>query len=421
MHKLIIEGGAVLNGTTTISGAKNSVLPILAGSILSSAPVVITNAPHLQDVTTMLELLGMLGAKISMNDNMEITIDPSSVNNFVAPYDLVRAMRASIVILGPLLTKYGYAKVSLPGGCAIGQRPIDLHIKGLKALGANIEVTAGYIIATAENGLIGADFTFDIVSVTGSENVIMAAVLAKGTTTLRNVAREPEVVDVCNFLVSMGAIISGIGTSTLVIKGVKELGATVYSVIPDRLEAGTYLVAAAITGGNITLKNTAANDMNIVLDKLKEAGALLEITQDTISLDMRDRELKAVDIVTAPYPGFPTDLQALFAALNAVAAGQGTITENLFENRFMHIQELSRMGAEFKVSGNKVLSIGNKKLVGAEVMATDLRASASLVVAGLAAVGTTIIDNIYHIDRGYECIEEKLAQLGARIYRSGTY
>ena len=418
MRKLIIDGGHQLHGTTVISGAKNSVLPILAATLLLDEAVTISNVPHLHDVTTMIELLGMLGARITLGEKMGITIDASYVHNYVAPYELVKTMRASIVILGPLLTKYGYAKVSLPGGCAIGPRPVDLHIKGLQALGAEIEVINGYIVANApKGGLRGAEFTFDSVTVTGTENVLMAAVFAHGITTLRNVAIEPEVQDLANFLNSVGAKISGIGNETLVIEGVTKLaGGSNYAVIPDRIEAGTYLVAGAVTGGRVLLKNTNALNMEAVLLKLREAGAELTITKDSILLDMHGKRPKAVNIATSPYPGFPTDMQAQFATLNAIAEGNGSITENLFENRFMHIHELQRMGADFTIHGNTVTSKGHE-LLAAPVMATDLRASACLVLAGLVAKGQTVVDRIYHIDRGYECIEEKLTQLGAKITR----
>jgi UDP-N-acetylglucosamine 1-carboxyvinyltransferase len=417
MQKLIIEGGYPLVGTTVISGAKNAVLPILAATLLLDEAVTISNVPHLHDVTTMIELLGILGARITLGDNMGIIIDASYVNNLVAPYDLVKTMRASIVTLGPLLTKHGYAKVSLPGGCAIGSRPVDLHIKGMEALGAQIEVVNGYIIATAPHGLTGADFLFDIVTVTGTENVLMAAVLAKGTSILRNVAKEPEVQDLANFLNALGANIEGIGTDTLVVHGVKRLtGGINYAVIPDRIEAGTYLIAGAITAGRVHLKNTNAEHMGAVLRKLEEAGAHLTINPNSIILDMDGKLPKAVNITTAPYPSFPTDMQAQFATLNAIAIGEGSITETLFENRFMHIQELQRMGANFAIHGHTVISHGGK-LLAAPVMATDLRASACLVLAGLVASGKTIVDRIYHIDRGYECIEEKLTQLGAKIIR----
>jgi UDP-N-acetylglucosamine 1-carboxyvinyltransferase len=417
MRKLIIEGGYPLNGATVISGAKNSVLPILAATLLLNEAVTITNVPHLQDVTTMIELLGMLGARVTLIEKMGITIDASYVNSFVAPYELVKTMRASIVILGPLLTKYGYAKVSLPGGCAIGSRPVDLHIKGMEALGAKIEVINGYIVATAENGLHGADFTFDNVTVTGTENVLMAAVLAQGTTILRNVAKEPEVQDLANFLNLLGAKIQGIGSDTLTIHGVKKLkGGIDYAVIPDRIETGTYLIAGAITGGRVLLKNTNAEHMEAVLAKLREAGAELTINKNSILLDMHGKRPKAVNITTRPYPGIPTDMQAQFATLNAIAEGSGSITETLFENRFMHINELQRMGADFTIHGNTVISNGGQ-LLAAPVMATDLRASACLVLAGLVAKGQTVVERIYHIDRGYECIEEKLTQLGAKIAR----
>ncbi len=417
MRQLVITGGQPLFGEAWISGAKNSVLPILAGALLADEPVIIGNVPHLQDVTTMMELLGQFGVRLMLNDKMHIEVDPRSIHNFHAPYELVRTMRASILVLGPLLAHYGQARVSLPGGCAIGPRPVDLHIRGLMAMGANIVVENGYINATAPDRLHAANILFDTVTVTGTENIMMAATLAKGTTVLRNAAKEPEVQDLANFLNLLGAKISGAGTDIIEIEGVERLHGGTYSVVPDRIETGTYLVAGAITSGKIKVKNTKHENLTAVLQKLEEAGAEIHTANDTISLDMHGKRPKAVNIRTAPFPGFPTDMQAQFTALNAVAEGTGTITETVFENRFMHILELSRMGANIAVQGNTAICQGVQQLTAAPVMATDLRASASLVLAGLVAKGKTIVDRIYHIDRGYECIEEKLIQLGAKISR----
>lgn len=417
MEKLIVQGGKPLHGEVRISGAKNSVLPILAASLLAAKPVYIGNVPHLHDVTTMMELLGTLGVKLTINEQLVIEIDSSSLTSVAAPYELVRTMRASILVLGPLLARYGEAQVSLPGGCAIGQRPVDLHIAGLKALGAEIEIKDGNIIAKS-SGLRGAEITFEVVTVTGTENIMMAACLATGTTVLHNAAKEPEVADLANFLNTLGAKITGIGTDTLTIIGVKELGGGKYRVLPDRIETGTYLIAAAITGGKIKVKNTDAKLLEIVLDKLKEAGADIEIGEDWISLDMHGRRPQAVDISTSPFPGFPTDMQAQFTVLNTVATGNSVVSETVFENRFMHVQELKRMGADIHITGNQVMCNGVANLAAAPVMATDLRASASLVLAGLVASGKTVVDRIYHIDRGYECIEEKLLSLGADITRA---
>ncbi len=417
MGKLIITGGVPLKGEVRISGAKNSVLPILAAALLADDPVVIGNVPHLHDVTTMMELLGQFGAKLTVDERLAIEVDTSTVNAYCAPYELVRTMRASILVLGPLLARYGQAVVSLPGGCAIGPRPVDLHVRGLQAMGADITIENGYIKAKARGRLQGAHILFDTVTVTGTENLMMAAALAEGVTTLRNAAREPEVQDLAVFLNALGAKISGAGTDTITIEGVKRLGGCEHKVVPDRIETGTYLVAAAITRGSVKIKNTRPELLEAVLQKLEEAGADIQIGEDWISLDMHGCSPKAVNIKTSPFPGFPTDMQAQFTALNCISEGTGIITETVFENRFMHVQELLRMGADIGVSGNAAICRGVAKLTAAPVMATDLRASASLVLAALIADGETIVDRIYHIDRGYECIEEKLMQLGAKISR----
>ncbi|MBV8801540.1 MAG: UDP-N-acetylglucosamine 1-carboxyvinyltransferase [Gammaproteobacteria bacterium] len=417
MDKLIIQGNIPLNGEIRISGAKNAALPILAGTLLSPAPVHISNIPHLQDVTTTISLLGQMGTKITLDERSNIEVDASQVNSFYAPYELVRTMRASILVLGPLLSRFGEANVSLPGGCAIGTRPVDQHLKGLTAMGANIKVENGYIKAKVKNRLKGATIFMDIVTVTGTENIMMAAVLAKGKTIIQNAACEPEVEDLANFLNTLGAKITGAGTSTIIIEGVDELREGSYQVLPDRIETGTYLVAAAITRGKIKLKNTRPDILESVLQKLTEAGAHIETGVDWISLDMKGNRPRAIDINTAPYPEFPTDMQAQMMAMNTIAEGTGIITETIFENRFMHVQELLRMGAKITLKGNSAICTGVDNLMGAPTMATDLRASASLVLAGLAAQGETAVDRIYHIDRGYECIEEKLSQLGARIQR----
>lgn len=420
MGKLIIAGGEPLKGEVRISGAKNSVLPILAGSLLATKPVFIANVPHLNDVTTMMELLGQLGVKLMVDENLSIEIDASAVQQYHAPYELVRTMRASILVLGPLLARFGEAEVSLPGGCAIGPRPVDLHVRGLQSMGAEILVENGYIKARAKQRLKGAEIVFETVTVTGTENLMMAAAVAEGITTLKNAAREPEVQDLANFLNMLGAKISGAGTDTITIEGVVELGGGEYRVVPDRIETGTYLVAAAITRGFIKTKNTYPGLLESVLQKLEEAGADIERGEDWISLNMHGRQPKSIDVRTLPFPGFPTDMQAQFTALNSVAKGTGIITETVFENRFMHVEELRRMGADIGVSGNTAICRGVPELTAAPVMATDLRASASLVLAALVAKGETIVDRIYHIDRGYECIEEKLMQLGARIWREST-
>ena len=416
MDKLIITGGAPLNGEIRVSGAKNAALPILAATLLADEPVLVRNIPHLHDITTTMELLGRMGVRLVVDEKMGIEADASTIEEFYAPYELVKTMRASILVLGPLLSHYGQAVVSLPGGCAIGSRPVNLHIAGLQAMGADISVEGGYIHAKAKR-LKGARIFFDIVSVTGTENIIMAATLAEGTTVIENAAREPEVVDLANCLISMGARISGAGSDTIVVEGVERLHGTTYSILPDRIETGTYLVGAAMTGGRVKLKDTRPDTLEAVLAKLREAGATIEVGDDWVLLDMEGRRPQAVDVHTSPYPAFPTDMQAQFCALNSIAEGAGTISESVFENRFMHVQELQRLGADIRLEGNIAIVTGVESLTGAPVMATDLRASASLVLAALVAEGDTSVDRIYHIDRGYECIEEKLSQLGARIRR----
>ena len=417
MDKLIINGGVALEGEIRISGAKNAALPILMGALLADSPVRIGNIPHLHDITTTLELLGRMGVSLTVDERSGVELDPSTLTETEAAYDLVKTMRASILVLGPLLAKFGKADVSLPGGCAIGSRPVDLHLRGLAQMGAEIKVENGYIRATSGKGLKGAHIFMDQVTVTGTENLMMAATLADGKTTIENAAREPEVVDLANYLNKMGAKISGIGTATLEIEGVKSLHGTQYSILPDRIEAGTYLVAAAITRGKIKLKDTDAKQLEAVILKLEEAGADIEVGENWITLDMHGERPKAVNIRTAPYPAFPTDMQAQFTALNSIAENQSTIVETVFENRFMHVQEMQRMGANLQIEGNTVVCNGQEKLTAAPVMATDLRASASLVLAALVADGETTVERIYHIDRGYECIEEKLQQLGASIRR----
>lgn len=416
MEKLIIKGNIPLNGEIKISGAKNAALPILAGTLLSNEPIQISNIPHLQDVTTIVSLLGQMGVHITLDERANIEVDAGPLASFHAPYELVRTMRASVLVLGPLLSRLGEAEVSLPGGCAIGTRPVDQHLKGMQAMGAEIKIENGYIKAKAKR-LHGATIVMDIVTVTGTENIMMAAVLAKGQTIIHNAAREPEVEDLANFLNTLGAKIQGAGTSTIVIDGVDHLGGGRYHVMPDRIETGTYLAAAAITCGKIKVKNSRPDLLESILLKLEETGAIINIGTDWISLDMQGNRPRAVNISTAPYPAFPTDMQAQMMAVNTVAEGRGVITETVFENRFMHVQELQRMGANITLKGNTAICTGTHNLHGAPVMATDLRASASLVLAGLAAKGETTIDRIYHIDRGYECIEEKLAQLGAQIHR----
>jgi len=417
MNKLMINGGGQLSGNVRISGAKNAVLPILAATLLADGPATIENVPHLHDVTTTVELLGCMGVMVSIDEKLSVEVDCSTIENYTAPYHMVKTMRSSILVLGPLLARFGEAEVSLPGGCAIGSRPVDLHIKGLQDMGAEIDVSNGYIHAKASR-LKGARLIMDIVTVTGTENLMMAAALADGETVIENAAREPEVVDLANFINAMGGKIAGAGTDTIIIQGVEKLNGTRYRVLPDRIETGTYLVAAAITGGKIMVKDTAPNLLDAVIDKLKEAGAKIELGEDWISLDMEGRRPKSVNLRTAPYPAFPTDMQAQFAALNTIADGTATIIETVFENRFMHVQELKRMGADIEVEGNTAIIRGVDKLTGAPVMATDLRASASLIIAGLVAEGETEVQRIYHIDRGYENIEEKLALLGAKIRRT---
>jgi len=416
MDKLIITGGTRLNGEIRISGAKNAALPIIMGTLLVSEPVKICNIPHLNDITTTMELLGRMGVSITMDENMSVEVDASTIDKYVAPYDLVKTMRASILVLGPLLARHGYAEVSLPGGCAIGSRPVNLHIHGLELMGADIVVENGYIKAKAKR-LKGAKIVFDIITVTGTENLMMAATLADGITVLENAAKEPEVVDLANFLNSMGAKITGIGTDVITIEGVENLHGTTYKVLSDRIETGTFMVAAAVTGGCVKLKDTEPKYLDAITVKLEEAGATVTSGEDWIEVDMKGKRAKAINIRTAPYPAFPTDMQAQFSILNALADGSSTITETVFENRFMHVQELQRMGANIELQGNTAIITGVEKLTGAPVMATDLRASASLVIAGLVAEGETVIERIYHIDRGYECIEEKLQQLGAKIRR----
>ncbi|MGH8277988.1 MAG: UDP-N-acetylglucosamine 1-carboxyvinyltransferase [Gammaproteobacteria bacterium] len=416
MDKLLIRGGRPLEGEIHISGAKNATLPILAATLLSDNPVTIGNVPHLNDVTTTIELLGRMGVGVTVDEHMRIEVDPSSIREFYAPYELVKTMRASILVLGPLVTKYGHADVSLPGGCAIGTRPVNLHIAGLEAMGAKIDVDSGYIRASAGR-LHGARIFMDTVSVTGTENLMMAATLADGTTTIENAAREPEVVDLANCLVQMGAKITGQGSAIVMVEGVKKLHGTQYNVLPDRIETGTYLCAGTLTRGHVRVKNTRPELLEAVTAKLVEAGAKVGKGKDWIEVDMQGRRPRAVAVRTAPYPAFPTDMQAQFTALNVVAEGTGTMTETVFENRFMHVLEMQRMGADVRLEGNTAISQGVEHLTGAPVMATDLRASASLVLAGLVAQGETVVERIYHIDRGYEAIEEKLGQLGAKIRR----
>ncbi len=416
MDKLIISGGIPLEGQVRVSGAKNAVLPILAATLLADGPVVVENVPHLNDVTTTMSLLGRMGVNLTVDERMNIEVDCGEISELYAPYDLVKTMRASILVLGPMLARYGRAEVSLPGGCAIGSRPVNLHIEGLRAMGAEVWVADGYIHARCKR-LKGTRYVLDAVTVTGTENLMMAATLAEGTTVLENAAREPEVVDLANFLNRMGAQVSGAGSDRIVIDGVRSLRGTRYRVLPDRIETGTFLCAAAMSGGNIRVRDTSPHLLEAVLNKLEDAGAHLNVGEDTIELRMDGRRPRAVHVRTAPFPAFPTDMQAQFTALNAVAEGSGTITETVFENRFMHVQEMQRMGANMRVEGNTAIVQGVDHLTGAPVMATDLRASASLILAGLVAQGETTVDRIYHIDRGYECIEEKLSQLGARIRR----
>ena len=417
MDKLIIQGVGPLRGEVLISGSKNSALPILSAALLCDGLVTISNVPHLQDVTTTIELLGTLGVTLSVNEKMSVEVDNSTLNSTTAPYDLVKTMRASILVLGPLLARYGEANVSFPGGCAIGSRPVDLHLRGLEAMGAKIQVDKGYIKAKCDGRLKGARILMELVSVGATENLMMAATLAEGVTTIENAAREPEIVDLANCLNTWGAKVQGAGTSTLIIEGVNKLGGGEFRVMPDRIETGTYLAAAAATGGKVKVKQTDPSTLEAVLLKLKETGASITVGDDWIELDMQGRRPKAVSLKTAPYPAFPTDMQAQLTAVNAVAEGSGVITETIFENRLMQVQELNRMGAKIIVEGNSAIVTGVQRLTGAQVMASDLRASAALVIAGMVAEGETIVDRIYHIDRGYECIEEKLRQLGAKIER----
>jgi UDP-N-acetylglucosamine 1-carboxyvinyltransferase len=416
MDKLQIRGGIPLEGEVRISGAKNAALPILAATLLAEGTSSIGNVPHLQDVTTMIELLGSMGVSVTIDDKMRVEVEASSIRECVAPYELVRTMRASIVVLGPLLARFGKADVSLPGGCAIGARPVNIHVAGLQAMGADIHIENGYIRARADR-LKGARLVLETVTVTGTENLVMAATLAEGETIIENAAREPEVVDLANYLNAMGAKIRGAGTDRIVIEGVERLHGAQYEVLPDRIETGTYLVAAAITRGHVRAKGTRPDHLDAVLAKLTEAGATINTGESWIDLDMRGKRPRGIDIRTAPYPAFPTDMQAQFAALNTVAEGVGAVTETIFENRFMHMLEMRRLGAEIRIEGNTAIIRGVPKLMAAPVMATDLRASASLVLAGLIAEGTTDVLRIYHIDRGYERIEEKLQQLGAQIKR----
>lgn len=418
MDRLLIEGGSRLQGEVPISGAKNAALPILASTLLADGPVTISNVPHLHDVTTMMELLGCLGVELVIDEKLNVEVHPETINQLTAPYDLVKTMRASFLVLGPMLARHGRATVSLPGGCAIGSRPVDQHLKGLAAMGADIEVEGGYVKASVNGRLKGGQVIMDMVTVTTTEHLMMAAALAEGTTVLENCAREPEVVDLANCLAAMGARIKGAGTDVITIEGVESLSGCRYSVMPDRVETATYLIAGAATRGRVRTYDTNPALLDSTLAKLAEAGAHIERGPDWIELDMRGQRPRAVDIRTAPYPGFPTDMQAQFLALNAVAEGTSRVTETIFENRFMHIPEINRLGARITVESNRTAIVeGVESLRAAPVMATDLRASFSLVIAGLVAEGETVIDRIYHIDRGYECIEEKMAGLGARVHR----
>ena len=417
MDKLIIQGGKVLRGEIWISGSKNAALPILSASLLSEGLVTIGNLPHLQDVTTTIELLGALGVTVSIDEKMRLEVDTSSLNSLTAPYDLVKTMRASILVLGPLLARYGEANVSFPGGCAIGSRPVDLHLRGLEAMGATIEIDEGYIRARSDGRLTGAHIFMDLVSVGATENLMMAAALAEGTTIIENAAREPEIVDLANCMNAWGADVQGAGSNSLTIKGVEKLTGGSFKVMPDRIETGTYLAAAAATGGKVRVRQTDPSTLEAVLLKLEETGAIITQGEDWIELDMQGKRPRAVNIKTAPYPAFPTDMQAQLTAVNAVAEGTGMITETIFENRLMQVQELNRMGANISVEGNTAVVTGVERLKGAPVMASDLRASAALVIAGMVAEGETVVDRIYHIDRGYECIDEKLQQLGCKIKR----
>ena len=416
MEKLLIKGGKSLLGEIDCSGAKNAALPVIAGSILSSDDITLKNLPYLQDITTMFELIGSMGADISLDEKMNFKLNTSNLSNLEARYELVKTMRASILVLGSMVAKYGYAKIALPGGCAIGSRPVNYHLKALEKLGAEISLNNGYIEAKAKK-LTGANIEFEGVTVTGTENLMMAASLAEGLTTLTNVAKEPEISDLADFLNSMGAKISGAGTDEIRIEGVEELTGTTFKIPADRIEAGTYLVAAAITNGKITIKKIDSARMGSIIETLQKAGAEVCLNENSISLDMTKNTIKPVDIVTAPFPGFPTDMQAQFTVLNCIGNGESSVKETIFENRFMHVQELNRMGTDITINGTTALINGVDSISGAQVMATDLRASASLILAGLIAKGETIVDRIYHIDRGYERIEEKLSNLGAEIIR----
>jgi UDP-N-acetylglucosamine 1-carboxyvinyltransferase len=422
MDRLLIRGGKPLSGELRASGAKNSALKIFAASLLADGAVTISNVPHLRDITTMIELLGSLGVEVVIDEKMNVEIHANTIKRFTAPYDLVKTMRASFNVLGPMLAHYGQAEVSLPGGCAIGPRPVDQHLIGLRALGANIEMEEGYVKATVDGRLKGAHIIFDICTVGGTEHIMMTATLAEGQTVLENCAREPEIVDLADCLNAMGADVQGAGTDTITINGVESLHGCHHRVIADRVETGTYLIAAAATGGKVKVRNANPEHLEVLLSKLREAGAKLTITEDSIELDMDGRRPKAVSLVTAPYPAFPTDLQAQMIALNCIAEGTGTVKETIFENRFMHVHEMNRMGAKIRLEGNNTTAIveGVTHLTGAPVMANDLRASVSLVIAGLVAEGETVVDRIYHIDRGYEQVEEKLQNLGADIKRIAT-
>ena len=417
MDKLLIRGGSPLNGEIYASGAKNSALPIIASSLLADSPLRVGNLPHLNDVTTMLELLGSMGVDVMLSDEMEVQIDTSSIHNLNARYELVKTMRASILVLGPLLAKFGQATVALPGGCAIGSRPVNLHIEAMRAMGDEIDIEDGNIKAKVNGRLKGAKIIFEPVSVTGTENVIMAASLADGVTVIENAAREPEVIDLANCLSGMGANIQGAGTDIITIEGVEKLVGASFSVMPDRVEVGTYLTAVAMTGGKVKIKSAKPEYLSSVISKLELTGALISSGENWVEINMNEPKPKAISLTTGPYPSFPTDMQAQFVSLNAIANGNSTVTETVFENRFMHVQEIARMGGNIALKGNTAVIEGIKKLKGAPVMATDLRASASLVLAGLVAEGATTIDRIYHIDRGYERIEEKLKMLGADIER----
>jgi len=416
LEKLLIKGGKSLLGEIDCSGAKNAALPVIAGSILSSDDITLKNLPYLQDITTMFELIGSMGADISLDEKMNFKLNTSNLSNLEARYELVKTMRASILVLGSMVAKYGYAKIALPGGCAIGSRPVNYHLNALEKLGAEISLNNGYIEAKAKK-LIGANIDFEGVTVTGTENLMMAASLADGLTVLTNVAKEPEISDLADFLNSMGAKISGAGTDEIRIEGVEELTGTTFKIPADRIEAGTYLVAAAITNGKITIKKIDSARMGSIIETLQKAGAEVCLNENSISLDMTKNTIKPVDIVTAPFPGFPTDMQAQFTVLNCIGKGESSVKETIFENRFMHVQELNRMGTDITINGTTALINGVDSISGAQVMATDLRASASLILAGLIAKGETIVDRIYHIDRGYERIEEKLSNLGAEIIR----